>query len=93
MNPLAPRTIISLFHSHQVLCVALAAPAEEVWRAPAHAAHVRAVERALGRVLDVALEKRKEEMVTKVSVYVPGSNKGCQLNNPQCYAEVSQLLD
>ena len=38
-----------------VLGVALAAPAEEVWRAGADAAHVGAVTGALHRVLDVAL--------------------------------------
>ena len=38
-----------------VLCVALAAPSEEVWRAGADAAHVGAVAGALHCVLDVAL--------------------------------------
>ena len=39
-----------------VLGVALAAPAKEVWRAGADAAHVRAVAGALHRVLNVALQ-------------------------------------
>ena len=42
-----------------VLGVALAPPAEEVRRAGADAAHVGAVARALHRVLDVALKKKK----------------------------------
>ena len=39
----------------QVLSVALALPAEEVWRTLADAAHVGAVAGALHRVLDVLL--------------------------------------
>ena len=42
-----------------VLGVALAPPAEEVRRAGADAAHVGAVARALHRVLDVALKKKR----------------------------------
>ena len=71
-----------------VLGVALAPPAEEVRRAGADAAHVGAVARALHRVLDVALEKKRRFRLSRNlhRIYL------CMQRNESITHRVSRLL-